>query len=331
MRAAASLRALGLLLALTALLPPPSAAQAPPLGLPALPQPPDQRLAALGARLFFDKRLSSDGTIACASCHDPAQAFTQRDRPTPSGVAGARLRRNAPTLINAAYYDRLHQDGGAASLEEQVWRPLLAPTEMGNAGATDLLARLRALPDYAAAFGEPVNRAAVGAALAAYQRSLIAGASRFDRWWFGGEDDAISPEERAGFALFRFRAGCAQCHEIGDRHALFTDQRFHNIGTGGRPDDLGRMEITQAPEDRWRYRTPGLRNVALTAPYMHDGSLATLEDVVAFYDRGGGDDPDKAQWLFPLGLSEGERRALVAFLKTLTGANAEALIRGRRP
>jgi cytochrome c peroxidase len=279
------------------------------------------------------------------------------------GVEGRSLRRNAPTLLNVAYYTSLFLDGRATSLEAQAWDPLLAENEMANPSVDAVATRVASLPDYAGPFaaafpGKAPDRATIGGAFAAYERSLVAGGSRFDRWWFGGEADAVTAEEREGFALFRFRAGCAQCHTVGDRDAAFTDQRFHNIGTGrarvaaaaapvrvelipglatsvtpaalatfgeAPPLDDGRMEVSKEPADRWKYRTPSLRNVALTAPYMHDGSLATLEAVVEFYDRGGGGDPDKAEWLFPLGLTAAEKAALVAFLKTLTGANAAAL------
>jgi cytochrome c peroxidase len=325
---AAAVAALALCCALEAV------AQSPLLGLPDPPypagDPPTPATIALGRKLFFDPRLSADGALSCGSCHVPEQGFAAGDGPAPLGAGGRPVRRNAPTILNVAYYDRLFQDGREATLEAQAWSPLLAADEMANPSADAVVARIAALPDYAGLFeaafaGAGPGRETIGRALAAYQRSLLSGGSRFDRWWFGGERDAVTAEERAGFVLFLFRGGCAQCHAVGERGALFTDQRFHNTGTGQTPADLGRMEVTGDAADRWKYRTPGLRNVALTAPYMHDGSLATLEDVVAFYDRGGGADPAKAEWLYPLRLSAADRRALVAFLKTLTGANADAL------
>lgn len=339
------------------------------LGLPSLAGPPPvPAVVELGRKLFFDRRLSANGTMSCGMCHVPEQGFTSNELRTPLGVEGRSLRRNAPTLLNVAAYTTLFLDGRAASLEEQAWEPMLAGNEMANPSVEAVVGRVAALPDYAQPFaaafpGRAPDRATISGALAAYQRSLVAGGSRFDRWWFGGEEDAVTAEEREGFALFRFRAGCAQCHGIGERDAAFTDQRFHNIGTGRArvaatvapvrvelipglatsvaqaalatfgeapaPDD-GRMEVSKDPADRWKYRTPGLRNVALTQPYMHDGSLATLEQVVDFYDRGGGDDPGKAEWLFPLGLTQAEKAALVAFLRTLTGANVETLARDAR-
>jgi cytochrome c peroxidase len=345
----------------------PAAAQSALPGLPGVPHPegdpPTPAKIALGKKLFFDRRLSVNGTMSCGMCHVPEQGFTSNDLRTPLGVEGRSARRNAPTILNVAYYERLFHDGREASLEAQVWAPLLADNEMGNPSATSVVERIAALPDYSGLFeaafaGMRADRGTIGRAVAAYERSLASAGSRFDRWWYGGERAALTPEERQGFAVFRFRGGCAQCHTIDDRHALFTDQRFHNTGSGraraeaagrpvrvelapgvvttvlpatiatvGEPDavDFGRMEATRDPEDRWKYRTPSLRNVALTAPYMHDGSLATLEEVVEFYDRGGGDDPAKAEWLFPLRLGADDKHALVAFMKTLTGANVEAL------
>jgi len=332
----------------------------PTLGLPAhTASATAPAVVELGRKLFFDRRLSANGTMSCGMCHVPEQGFTSNELRTPLGVEGKSLRRNAPTLLNVATYTSLFLDGRATSLEEQAWEPMLAGNEMANPSAETVIGRVAALPDYAQPFaaafpGRTPDRASIGGALAAYERSLVAGGSRFDRWWFGGEADAVTADEREGFALFRFRAGCAQCHSVGERDAAFTDQRFHNIGstqpvvaavrvelipgltttvtratllTIGDPPmpDDGRMEVTKDPADRGKYRTPSLRNVALTAPYMHDGSLATLEAVVELYDRGGGDDPGKAEWLFPLGLTAAEKAALVAFLKTLTGASAAAL------
>jgi cytochrome c peroxidase len=341
----------------------PAAAQSPMLGLPPVAYPADNQPSAekiaLGRKLFFDRRLSANGTLSCANCHVPEEGFAQNSMRMSVGHEGRSLRRNAPTIINVAYYTQLFHDGREASLEAQVWAPLLAADEMANPSADALLARIAALPDYAA----PMTATTVSQALAAYQRSLVAGDSRFDRWWFGGDKSALTEEERHGFHLFQFKAGCAQCHVVGDAAALFTDLRFHNTGTGHErieadkrsvqvqlvpglvahvqraalatfgeapAADRGRMEKTGDAEDRWKYRTPSLRNVALTAPYMHDGSLATLEDVVAFYDRGGGNDPQKADYLFPLGLGPADQKALVAFLKTLTGSNIDALLRDAR-
>jgi cytochrome c peroxidase len=204
-----------------------------------------------------------------------------------------------------------------------------------------------------------VSAERIGQAIASYERTLIAGDSRFDRWRYGSEANALSETERRGFELFNGKARCGQCHRIAHRVALFTDHDFHNTGIGwhgsyATPErtrvelapgvhaevdrriietfseppakDVGRFEITLNPADRWAYKTPGLRNVALTAPYMHDGSLATLESVVAFYDAGGIDNPGKSPLLKPIGLNAAEREALVAFLRSLTGSAVGALV-----
>jgi cytochrome c peroxidase len=300
------------------------------LGLPPVPWPADNRPSAakieLGRKLFLDKRLSADGAMACATCHDPAQAFTTADRPTHRGRDGRPLKRNAPTVLNAAFQPALLWNGALPSLEALAWGPLLNPEEMANPSVDAAVGRIAALPDYAGLFerafaGRGPGKETVAQAIAAFARTLVSGNSRFDRWWFGGDRTAVDDEERRGALLFLFRAGCAQCHTVEDGHALFSDGKFHALGAGagGGLADPGRFEATGDEQDRGKFRTPGLRNVALTAPYMHDGSLGTLEEVVEFYDKGGGDAPNKAEWLFPLRLSPEDKRALVAFLGTLTG------------
>ena len=297
-------------------------------------------------------------------CHVPEQGFAHNELATAVGIEGRTVKRNAPTLLNVAYARRLFHDARESTLEQQIWAPLLAANEMGNPSVGFVLDTIRRLPDYAgrfeAAFGRGPGMETLGRALAAYQRTLLAADSPFDRWYYGGDEDALGESARRGFELFTGRAGCSACHTVGERWALFTDHALHNTGVGyrasmqpeperrrvvvapgvfldvetsaiaaaseRRPNDLGRYEVTQDPADRWKYRTPGLRNVALTAPYMHDGSLATLEDVVAFYDRGGYPNPLASPLLRPLGLDEQERRDLVAFLGSLTGANVGVLV-----
>jgi cytochrome c peroxidase len=345
----------------------------PPLGLPVVPVPTDNPITAakveLGRKLFMDRRLSPNGTMACAMCHVPEQGFTSNEMGAAIGLEGQSLRRNAPTIYNAAYMERLFLDGREISLENQVWGPLLAANEMGNVSIGYLIEKIRGLPDYRGMFeaafsGRGPDIETIGQALATYERTVLSGNSRFDRWRYGGEANALTPQERLGFALFTGRAGCATCHIIGDTAALFTDQRFHNTGIGWarsmdsgdakhrvqlapgvyteiaesatrsfsepRPSDVGRFEVTQDPADRWAYRTPSLRNVSLTAPYMHDGSIATLEEVVEFYDGGGIENPGRDPLLKPLGLSAEEKQALAAFLRALKGDNAEALARAAR-
>jgi cytochrome c peroxidase len=340
-----------------------------PAGLPrdALNGPvPDATRIALGRRLFFDRRLSHNGTVACASCHIPDQGFTNNELMTPVGIEGRTVKRNAPTLLNVGLLRSLFHDARESRLEQQVWAPLLASNEMGNPSIGYVLDRIAALPDYPALFraafpDQPTpTMESVGAALAAYQRALLAGDSPFDRWRLGQDPDALSGSAKRGAALFTGKAGCSACHTIEEKSALFTDEALHNTGVGYRrsmareapldvmlapgvsvevqaatiaassetpPNDLGRYEITLDPADRWRYRTPGLRNVELTAPYMHDGSLRTLDDVVAFYDAGGVPNEGLDPRIRPLGLKPGERADLVAFLRSLTGSEVATLVR----
>ncbi|HSD41212.1 MAG TPA: cytochrome c peroxidase [Burkholderiales bacterium] len=346
--------------------PPPRAGAA--LGLPALEIPADNPVTpekvALGRKLFFDRRLSPNNTMSCAMCHVPEQGFTARELATPVGIEGRSVRRNAPTVLNAAFQKRLFHDGREVSLEDQVWGPLLAPNEMGNPSIGYVVERIRGLRDYDGLFqgafgGRPVSSERIGAALAAYERTLVAGDSRFDRWRYGGDASALAEDEKRGFELFAGKARCATCHLVGERDALFTDHAFHNTGIGWRrtyavPEttrveiapgvfteldrktvesfsepatkDVGRYEITLDPRDRWAYKTPSLRNVALTAPYMHDGSLDTLEAVIELYDRGGIDNPEKSPLLVPLELNADERAALAAFLRALTSSAIPALV-----
>jgi cytochrome c peroxidase len=341
----------------------------PPLGLPAVPVPPDNPVTAakveLGRKLFFDRRLSHNGTMSCAMCHLPEQGLTNTELARPVGVEGRSVRRNSPTLLNVAYVPALFHDGRESSLETQVVGPLVERSEMGNSSIGHVIARIRALPDYRGLFerafgaGPSVDR--LGQAIASYERTLLSAASPFDRWYYAGETGALSAAAVEGFALFTGKAGCGACHTVGPRHALFTDHLFHDTGLGwymatvraqaqapvtvelapgvtvavarsvvasvGEPEpaDLGRHEVTLDPADVWKFRTPTLRNVGLTAPYMHDGSLRTLVDVVRFYDRGGHQHPGIDARIHPLELSEPEIAALVAFLESLTGDSTDTL------
>ena len=342
----------------------------PALGLPPLPDPGAAATASpamvdLGRKLFMDRRLSRNNTMSCAMCHVPEQGFAAHELATSVGIEGRSLRRNAPTLLNVAYVGALFHDGRSASLEHQAWAPLLNPIEMGNAEADHVIEKIRRMPDYAgkfeAAFGAAANMRTVGAALASYQRTLIAGGSRFDRWRFGRDAKALTASEQAGFAIFAGKGRCVACHTVGDQHALFADGRFHNTGIGfGRSkaardaarnhtvqlapgvfthistgelasvsepeqDDTGRHEVTKQEGERWAYRTPTLRNVAITAPYMHDGSLATIEAVIEYYQHGGIDNPGKSALVQPLGLSADDKRHLAAFLRSLTGEQSRVL------
>ncbi|MGD8618499.1 MAG: cytochrome c peroxidase [Gammaproteobacteria bacterium] len=335
----------------------------PPTGLPAVPEPADNPVTparvALGRKLFYDRRLSHNNTISCAMCHVPEQGFTVNEMATAVGIEGRSVRRNAPTLYNVAYARRLFHDARETSLEQQIWGPLLAANEMGNPSVGYLLERIRALPDYRGLFetafdGKGPGMETLGKALAAYQRTLVSANSPFDRWYYGGQQDALPDAAVRGFNLFSGEAGCSRCHSLNATHALFTDQALHNTGIGYRASfrdpvpaslpvapgeslkpaitlpvttsDLGRYEISGDPGDRWKYRTPTLRNVALTAPYMHDGSLGSLQEVVAFYNAGGVVNPNLDPLLKPLELTPSAQDDLVAFLLSLTGDNVDVIV-----
>ena len=338
-----------------------------PLGLPGLPAsartPP--ALAELGRKLFFDRRLSFNGTMSCAMCHVPEEGFTSNGSRTAVGMEGKSLRRNAPALYNVIWQRSLFHDGREESLANQVWLPLLHADEMANPSVGHVLARIRGLRDYNGAFekvfaGRGPSMDRVGAAIAAFEATLVSGNSRFDRRWYGGEAPALSAQELSGFELFGGKAGCVACHTVGARDALFSDGRFHVTGAGfveggehftvplapgvstelsnaelasfadHEEPDLGRFEITQKPEDRYAFKTPSLRNVSRSAPYMHDGTMATLEEVIEFYTRGGGTVVGKSPLLKSLALSAEEKGALVAFLKSLDGDNIDVLAKAAR-
>jgi cytochrome c peroxidase len=305
-----------------------------PTGLPTLSVPVDNPLTServdLGRKLFFDPRLSFGGRFACATCHDPAQAFTTAAARA-IGNDGVPLARNAPTLLNAAHATTLFHDGRETTLEHQVWGPLLAPREMGNPSIGSVIERVRDLEDYGGLFerafgGSAATMLTLAQALAAYQRTLLSADSRFDRWYYRNEASALDATEQAGFAVFTGKGRCSICHTLYGTHALFSDMRFHNTGVAwgdGRAattQDRGRGAITGVAADERAFRTPMLRDIARTAPYMHDGSIATLEAVIAFYDRGGSPDPGLSPLMQPLRLDASERAALLAFLRALDGA-----------
>jgi cytochrome c peroxidase len=334
-------------------------AEVPPLGLPDVDKL-DERAIALGRRLFFDRRLSANATLSCGMCHIPEQGFAQNEMATPVGIEGRAVRRNAPALYNVAYQRTLFHDGRETQLSRQIWEPLLAANEMGNVSKEAVITRLEGLDDYAQAFAAAypagLTPQTLGMALAAYQSGLLSGASRFDQWYFNASQEAgetLGQQERLGFAVFTNK-GCNSCHTIEDDQALFTNGSFYNTGIGYRRQqqakqpisvqiapgvfvkpsvplevdylvDEGRFEVTASNADRWRYRTPGLRNVSLTAPYMHDGSIASLEEVIDYYDGGGAQAPNQDPRIRPLALTDPEKAALVAFLRALTGSNVEAL------
>jgi cytochrome c peroxidase len=269
---------------------------------------------ALGRRLFFDKKLSADRSVACASCHQPERAFSD-GRPVPLGVGGRKGTRNAPALINRAYGRSFFWDGRARTLEEQALHPIQDPLEM-NLSLGQLTARLEGDTGYAAAFPAAfaggISAANVARALACFVRTLRSGGVPYDRFQ-AGDREALSPEARRGLELFRGKANCLACH-VGPN---FTDEEFHNSGVSWGRGDLGRYRVTGVDRDRGAFKTPTLRELARTAPYMHDGSLATLEEVIAFYDRGGKPNPYRDPELRPLRLTVQEKHALLAFLRAL--------------
>jgi cytochrome c peroxidase len=295
-----------------------------PLGLDAyMPVPDDNPQTpakiALGRRLFFDTRLSADGSVSCASCHDPARAFADAKRVS-TGVLGRAGRRNAPALLNRGYGSAFFWDGRASTLEEQVLGPIENPTELG-ARVDDAVASLRGDAAYASAFGEVFGRQPsredLARALASYLRSILAGDSPVDRF-LAGDRTALSAQAQEGLRVFRGKGNCTACH-LGP---TFSDERFHNTGVAWQADvlkDEGRAAITRKAEERGAFKTPTLRHVADTAPYMHDGSLSRLEDVIDFYDRGGHPSPHLDPEIRPLRLTTEEKSALVLFLRSLSG------------
>ena len=271
----------------------------------------------LGRKLFFDPELSSDRSKSCATCHRPDRYFTD-GRERPLGVDDREGRRNVPSVLNVAYGRAFFWDGRAASLESQVLEPIGGRDEL-NLGRDELVRRLEARPDYRDgfrdAFGDPgVTPARVARALASYLRTLRSGDAPIDRF-LSGDGTALSPEARRGLRLFTGRANCGVCHLA----PLFTDHQFHNTGVSWGSGDVGRFRVTGKEADRGRFKTPSLRNVAMTAPYMHDGSLGTLEAVIEHYERGGTPNPRLDEEIRPLELTAVEKRQLLAFLESLTG------------
>jgi cytochrome c peroxidase len=342
-----------------------------PLGLPPLVIPASNPLTQekidLGRRLFMDRRLSHNNVMSCGMCHVPEQGFTSHELGAAIGVEGRSHRRNSPAIFNVGYQHSLFHDGREPHLEDQIWGPLLSRNEMDMPSIGYVVEKVRQLPEYKglfeAAFNGSVNAERLGQALASYERTFVSGNSRFDRWYYGGEKNALDASEQRGFQIFMGKGRCVACHVVGEKSALFTDHKFHNTGIGWErtmfperqtyrvqlaPEvfvdvnvkhlksfeqplpDVGRYEVTLNPKDSWAYKTPMLRNVALTFPYMHDGSLSTLEEVVDFYDKGGIDNPEKSPLLVRLDLTPEEKKSLVAFMKSLTGDNIAALTRDAR-
>lgn len=308
---------------------------------------------ALGSQLYFDPRLSKDSTIACATCHHPSMGWAE-NRPVSTGIAGQKGTRSAPTVVNRILGPTQFWDGRAKSLEEQALGPIGNPIEMGFS-AEEAVARLNEIEGYRlqfqAIFGGPATPERVAKALATFERTLLSGASKFDLYeralpFFDYEPEdgdepeflqrmkeALAAEEKnrmsdsalRGRELFFGKATCSACHVGQD----LTDELFHNLGIGmdAKEPDLGRYVVTKVEKDKGAFRTPSVRNIALTAPYMHDGSLKTLREVVEHYNKGGTKNPWLSEKIVPLNLSEQDVLDLVAFMEEgLTGQTTPVVI-----
>jgi cytochrome c peroxidase len=274
----------------------------------------------LGRLLFFDKRLSRDNTIACASCHMAPFAFTD-GKPVSTGIKGQKGGRSAPASLNRLFSKAQFWDGRAATLEEQSVGPFINPIEHGFANHDEMVAKMKKIPGYRKlfkdVFGEDITIDGVGKAIASFQRTILSGNSPADRFDLGGDEKAISPEAQKGLVLFREKARCTKCHSGFN----FTDEKFHNLGIGWDTGtvDLGRYMVTGNAEEIGAFKTPTLREISRSAPYMHDGRFKTLEEVVNFYNKGGVKNPHQDNLIIPLELTDEEKRDLVAFLRTLNG------------
>ena len=316
----------------------------------------------LGEKLFFDSRLSGDGTVACATCHDPARAFTD-GRPTSVGINGRVGQRNAPTVLNALYNKTQFWDGRVNTLEQQAALPITNPFEMGSASIDDAVGKIARDKDYQnqfmQAFGRGVNEQDMLRAIATYERTLVSFNASFDHF-IAGDKSAISDSARRGWELFNTKARCNLCHALTDRQqdvTVFTDNDFHNIGIGiirhrvvplaqqaerelaqgnlqaidasaimNETAVLGRFLITKKQSDIASFKTPNVRNILVTGPYFHDGSMQTLWDVVDHYNKGDGvTDPWLDEDIQPLALTEPEIDDLVAFLASLTSPQYQEL------
>jgi cytochrome c peroxidase len=315
------------------------------------PQSPEK--VALGRKLFFDDRLSADGTISCDNCHAPAKGFTDQ-LPASMGIHHAFGQRNAPTVLNALFNTLQFWDGRAPSLEIQIEGPILNPVEMGNKSLDDVVARVKTISEYKQPFqqifGGEITMGNIEKAVAAYERTQVAFDTPFDRF-MNGDQNAINASAKRGWSLFNGQGRCMTCHGWNPTQPLFSDNRFHNIGVSAHKSDfvplarkalvliaqsggglqqldqlaiqtdmsgLGRFLVTKQPHDIGAFRTMGLRNLLVTQPYFHDGSQQTLWDVLDHYNKGGVQNPYLDGGLLPLGLTESQEDDLVAFMATLT-------------
>ncbi len=375
------MRSVSLLAALTLTASPVLAQEAPPLGLPPVPVPLDNpqtpAKVKLGDKLFHDVRFSSTGDVSCATCHERAKAFTDSPLLVSEGIKKQKGTRNAPSVLNAAYFELMFWDGREPTLETQSAQPFLNPIEMGLPNHEPILKIVRSDAAYQPLFkdafdktGDAITMTEVTRAIAAFERTVISGNSPFDRWYFGGDEKAVTEPVKRGFKVFLEQGRCVSCHTVSQNYATFTDSRFHNINIGfpriekdtadmanafaeakrkgtdvdvavltnKNTSELGRFAVNNTWSDLGSFKTPTLRNVELTAPFMHDGSLKTLEDVVEHYNNGGklkATDPEPAGFLSggirPLNLSEQQKKDLVAFLKSLNSPEVAQAVAAAKP
>ena len=303
-----------------------------PLGLPAVPipadNPPTAETIVLGRRLYYDPILSADKTVSCASCHGPAYGFAD-NKPFSEGVNKKLGGRNSPPVANAAYFNVQFWDGRAPSLEKQAEGPVANPVEMA-ATLPQVEERLNADPSYREQFAKawgpgPITYEMVEKSIASFERTVLVANSPFDRWKYGHDESAVSPAVKRGFIVFtsKDKGNCSACHLVGDQYALFTDNKFHNLGVGvdfGKFADDGLFAVTHKESDRGLFKTPSLRNIAMTAPYMHDGSLKDLKQVIDYYIGAGNSNVNLDKQIHVLDFLSGqERDDLMAFLNSLNG------------
>jgi cytochrome c peroxidase len=286
--------------------------------------PPSSLKIHLGKELYFDKRLSADDTVSCATCHNPALGWSD-EGPTSKGIRGQFGGRRAPPVSNAAYSPLQFWDGRAPSLEEQAKGPIQNPIEMGNThqAMIQTISKIAGYEEeFKAVFGEgPITVQQVADAIAAFERTVVTTDSRFDRY-VRGDHNALTKLEKEGLEIFNGKGHCTSCHW----GPYFSDGRFHNLGVPAmdpKNPDVGRYVVTKDPRDMGAFKTPTVRDAARRAPYLHDGSEKTLESLIDFYDRGGGKDPNLDPLMVPLSLSKCEKSALVAFIRALDSLNPE--------